>query len=582
MASSSPLAATCGICSELFDDPQMLECLHSFCHQCLKTKSFATSITCPSCNKSTPLKAGGVNALLKDLRKSYEAEVVQYARKIHSKEEKSCDQCIDPSNGPAVSFCMECCEFLCESCSKHHKIWRKTLNHKLQQIGGEQVDSKALNVPHKLMNCQLHEDETLKFYCETCNALICRDCRDLHHKGHTVDRVEQMAEKEKNALQSTRGNADKAKIKLDGAITDGNKVIQRIQGKQKSIEEGINNAFKALDEALQKRKKALLSKTAEIGLGKQIALTIQGEKFKTLRKELVEISEMITEASLVYTPVEMLSAKGATTNRLQQLLKEYQSLDLLPCKSDIMPSMLDTSKLAEKIGSFGLVLGGSHPGEAKTDLHISRAIKGKQRRVTITTCDMQGKPFPYGDERVEVTLSLLDSNDHPLHATVIDNKNGTYTTSFTPRSKGEHQLSICIDSHHIKGSPFPIFIREARDYTKVSGSQKSFSASTYIYDVAIDDKGDVYVAVCSNSTIEVFNQNGKRIRTIGTNGKEDGQFSSPSAIVICGSMLYVADNGNNNVQMLKTSGKFISKFGTQGSGKGELNGCRGICLGKDG
>ena len=72
----------------------------------------------------------------------------------------------------------------------------------------------------------------------------------------------------------------------------------------------------------------------------------------------------------MYTPVEMLSAKGAITNRLQQLLKEYQSRDLLPCKSDIMPSMLDTSKLAEKIGSFGLVLGGSHPGEAKTDLHI--------------------------------------------------------------------------------------------------------------------------------------------------------------------------------------------------------------------
>ena len=103
-----------------------------------------------------------------------------------------------------------------------------------------------------------------------------------------------MAEKEKNALQSTRGNADKARAKLDGAITDGNKVIQCIQGKQKSIEEGINNAFKALDEALQKRKKALLSKTAEISLGKQTALTIQGEKFKTLRKVLVKISEMIT------------------------------------------------------------------------------------------------------------------------------------------------------------------------------------------------------------------------------------------------------------------------------------------------
>ena len=127
-----------------------------------------------------------------------------------------------------------------------------------------------------------------------------------------------------------------------------------------------------------------------------------------------------------------------------------------------------------------------------------------------------------------------------------------------------------------------MFIREARDYTKVSGSQKSFSASTYIYDVAVDDKGDVYVAVYSNSTIEVFDQNGKWIRTIGTSGKENGQFSCPSAIAIRGSMLYVADNGSNNVQKLTTSGKFISKFGTQGSGKGELNGPRGICLGKDG
>ena len=253
MASSSPSATTCGICSNIFDDPRMLNCLHTFCCKCLKTKSFAyaTSVECPTCKTATPLKTGGVNALLKDLRKSYEAEVAQLSRKIHSKEEKSCDQCIDKSNGPATSFCMECSEFLCESCSKHHIAWRKTFNHELQPVGGDQLDSKAVNVPHKPMNCQLHEDEILKFYCETCSALICRDCRDLHHKGHSVDRVEQMAEKEKIALKSTRGSADQAKAKLDSAITHGNEVIQHIQSKQKSIEEGIDSTFKALDDALQ-------------------------------------------------------------------------------------------------------------------------------------------------------------------------------------------------------------------------------------------------------------------------------------------------------------------------------------------
>ena len=296
---------------------------------------------------------------------------------------------------------------------------------------------------------------------------------------------------------------------------------------------------------------------------------------------------MITRSTEVYTDEEMLSVKGAITNRLQQLLKEYHSLNLLPCKSDVMPSVLDTSKVAGMIGSFGLVLGGSYPDEAKTDLHIPRAIIGKQKRVTITTCDMQGKPFPYGDERVEVTLSLLGSNNPPLKGTVYDNKNGTYTASFTPRSKGEHQLSICIDSHHIKGSPFPMYMRGARDYTKGFSCQKTLGASSYIYDVAVNDNGDVYLAVCGNNTIEIYNKDGKRIdnRTIGTSGDGDGQFSHPSAIAIRGNVLYVADSNNHRIQKLTTSGKFISKFGTQDSGDGKqylLNNPRGICLDKDG
>jgi DNA-binding beta-propeller fold protein YncE len=517
---------------------------------------------------------------------SYESEVAQYTKKVQSKEEKSCEQCVDVSNGPAVSLCMECHRFLCEFCCKHHKISRDTLNHQLQPVGS--IDLKALNIPHQPMTCQLHSDEILKFYCEKCTALICRDCRDLHHKEHNVDRVEQMATKEGGTLQSTRQNADNAKAKLDSAITDGDKVIQRLQGKQKSIEEGIDGAFKVLEKALQQRKKALLAKAAEISVGKQAALTIQGEKFKTLRKELVEISGMITKATQVYTPVEMLSAKGAITSRLQQLLKDFQSLDLLPCKSDIMPSMLDTSELTGNISSFGLVLGGSYPGEAKTDLHIPRAIIGKQKSVTITTGDMQGKPFPYGDERVEVTLSLLGSSDRPLSAKVVDNKNGTYRASFTPRKKGEHQLSICIDSHHIKGSPFPMYMRKARDYTKGFSSQTSLSASSTTYDVAVDDNGDVYAAVNGNNRIEVFNKEEKRLNdcTIGTSGDGEGQLSNPSAITIRGSTLYVADSSNHRMQKLTTSGKFLSKFGdTQDSKAGKdklLSNPRGICLDIDG
>ena len=131
-----------------------------------------------------------IDALLKDLRMSYESKVAQYTKKVQSKEEKSCDQCVDVSN---VSLCMDpdCRKFLCEFCCKYHKISRDTLNHELQPV--DSIDVKALKVPHQPMSCQIHTDEILKFYLENCCALICRDCRDLHHKGHNVDRVEQMA-----------------------------------------------------------------------------------------------------------------------------------------------------------------------------------------------------------------------------------------------------------------------------------------------------------------------------------------------------------------------------------------------------
>ena len=612
MSSKTPTSATCGLCSQLYTDPRMLQCLHTFCSKCLKKilgeqRLQGTTIKCPTCKKPTVVSKGSVAALPKDLRKSYEAEVAQIASKMHSKEEISCDQCVDTTSGPAVSFCVNCCDFLCNACAKHHKTWRKTLNHELQQVGssktGSSIATKSLdNIPHKPMNCQLHEDETLKFYCETCGMLICRDCMAIEHAGHKYDRIEKVAEKEKVHLVSLLRNADDAKTKLDGAITKGSKVVQQVKNKQKAVEKDIQGVFKELNKALATREQLLLAKAGEIGLGKQTALTMQGEELKTLRKEIIEASEMITAATKVYTPAEMLSAKGAMANKLGMLLKQYHAANLEPCKSDVIPSVLSTAEIVKHISSFGMIAGGSFPGEAKIDLHVLRAIRAKEKKIKVTACDMRGKPFPYGGERVEATLSLLGSQFPPVIAKVVDSGNGTYTISFTPQRIGEHKLSITIDGKHIKGSPFSMYVRQEREYKSLS-SQRCFSVSACPYDVAVED-GKVYIAVYGNSCIEVYNQNGQRIHTIGnyTRGivipsgltglgvaelgmdrmTANVQFSSPSALAIRGGVLYIADCGTCCVQKINTTDELLSTFGTKGSGNGQLMNPRGICLDSNG
>lgn len=32
--------------------------------------------------------------------------------------------------------------------------------------------------------CEIHKQEPLKLFCETCDRLTCRDCQLLKHKDH--------------------------------------------------------------------------------------------------------------------------------------------------------------------------------------------------------------------------------------------------------------------------------------------------------------------------------------------------------------------------------------------------------------
>ena len=594
----SSSSATCSLCSELYVDPRMLQCLHSFCSKCLTKSSeeqgSGTSIKCPTCENIATLPEGGVGAIQKDIRRNHEANIARVASRMQSEKKKGCDLCVDTSTGPAVSFCCDCGDFLCKMCSNYHKTCRKFLDHKLEPIGSSKSKSHTADIVHKPVHCQLHEGEILKFYCETCSALICCDCMTTKHAGHTHQRIEKVVEKEKADLVSIIASTDikSIKVKLDDNISKGSNIMQQVQGNsEKPIEELIECAFTALMDTLSKRKETLLGMLGSI----KTDLEVQGEEFKTLRKEIVETYEMITIATQAYTPAEMLSAKGAMTKRLEQLLKQYKETYLEPCRSDMISNKLDTPELVENIISFGLIVKGSYPEHAETDFYLRRVVAGIERKITITAHDVNGKRFHHGGENVEVKLSLTNDRMNGIEGKVVDNNDGTYTASFTPpippiqHRYGEHKLSITFEGQHIKGSPFDVRVRNGVAYETLSSSDKTcyHLSQSYPYDVVVDENGDMYAANYLRCFIEVFNEHGKQIRIIGAteqvlSSKGNGQFNCPSAIAIHGNVLYVAEDNNHCVQKLTTSGKFISKFGTHGSGDGQLNTPRGLCVHNDG
>ena len=90
----------------------------------------------------------------------------------------ACDKCI--SGDPALMICATCSHFLCNICSQAHQRDKLTCSHKLITL--EELNACGAAALSKPAVCSVHEGETLKLFCETCQVTICRDCTMIKHK----------------------------------------------------------------------------------------------------------------------------------------------------------------------------------------------------------------------------------------------------------------------------------------------------------------------------------------------------------------------------------------------------------------
>jgi sugar lactone lactonase YvrE len=98
--------------------------------------------------------------------------------------------------------------------------------------------------------------------------------------------------------------------------------------------------------------------------------------------------------------------------------------------------------------------------------------------------------------------------------------------------------------------------------------------------LAVDRQGDVYVSDAANNFVQKFDANGKFLLQWGKTGKGEGEFSFSGSGPTAGFLavdkdgnLYVSDCYNSRVQVFDPDGKFLRSFGTEpGSGQMMLPG----------
>jgi len=109
--------ALCSICTEVFSDPRLLTCRHTFCLQCLRRcaegKHSGDAVACPICRRESVIPSGG----MVNLERNRDMErLVETSRRVESRLKEGLYHCDKHDGKPVVLFCQTCCCLVCSAC----------------------------------------------------------------------------------------------------------------------------------------------------------------------------------------------------------------------------------------------------------------------------------------------------------------------------------------------------------------------------------------------------------------------------------------------------------------------------------
>ncbi len=97
--------------------------------------------------------------------------------------------------------------------------------------------------------------------------------------------------------------------------------------------------------------------------------------------------------------------------------------------------------------------------------------------------------------------------------------------------------------------------------------------------MAIDGKGNIWVADTYNQRVQEFSASGAYIRQFGSWGTGNGQMEYPTGIAVDGAgHVWITDIGAQRVEEFSETGAYLAQFGSEGTANGQLKKPEGIAV----
>jgi len=196
-----------------------------------------------------------------------------------------CEACIEQTKSDSTKevyaadiYCVDCREKFCKNCSKGHRKFKLTRDHRLIFPSEQDLNNHDLISVLAPCVCALHRQTVLDIHCSSCNEVVCNMCFIETHWNHDGKHV--------------RTIADQFRKDIESCIENVNDWISRAQTKRTELERDKD----FLDENTQDVASEILQRKAELEriLNTSVCLLkdqLDGFKNESLKEIEAEIEE---------------------------------------------------------------------------------------------------------------------------------------------------------------------------------------------------------------------------------------------------------------------------------------------------
>ena len=558
---------TCPVCLSQFDSPKTLPCLHSFCLKCIQQLPVDLEkgkhvISCPTCRKTAQVPNKGPADLPTAFVINSLVEIEEQLKKVSVKSKQiSCDNC---SEGDATSYCKQCAIGFCESCLGHHNKLKSNAAHQIMDMK-DVVTTASQLLPVKeeaSMNCTNH-NEPLKVFCETCQELICQSCTIRRHKDHNYDVVSDTFPKHQQDIEKVLEVVAKKMVALQDALT--------------AITRREEDITKQRDDRI---KEICLQVQGIVELVTQTGEQLEGEVTRVAKSKLQLLGQQKEEAELAVVQLKSCKEfieKGLEVGSQQQILSEKKSMiegmevvstqinpDVFQPVEEANITFTGNKKSVESCKNIGVVSYSFSPVQG--NLSIKVAMAGRKVTATLNLQTKLGSPYKIPPSLPLTCHLISDDTSQVIVCDIKETKVGKYSVSFTPSARGKHQLKIQVGGIDIDGSSFSLDVVPSPE---TRGKPVKIVAGIGGPCGVAVNKEQLIVAENGSQCISVYDKEGKKVRSFGSEGREKGQFTYPRGVAVTndGHILVTDDN---RLQKLTPEGCCIMSVGSSEKGSGPL------------